>query len=261
VDAICTDLAAEHDALDSIVGSLAAADWQLPTPAEGWSIVDGISHLMYFDRSARLAATDADAFAQHVKVLMASKADAPESDPSVIIGRAMQPHELLGEWRAGRSALVEVLQHLDPKVRVPWYGPAMSARSFATARLMETWAHGQDIVDALGLTPIASSRLKHVAHIGIGARPFSYLTRGLTVPDVPVRVELDAPSGDTWTWGESNTDVVKGDAIDFCLAVTQRRHIDDTSLHITGDAAREWMLIAQSFAGGPGIGRTAGQFS
>ena len=32
----------------------------------------------------------------------------------------------------------------------PWYGPSMSARSFVTARLMETWAHGMDVADALG---------------------------------------------------------------------------------------------------------------
>jgi uncharacterized protein (TIGR03084 family) len=117
---------------------------------------------------------------------------------------------------------------------------------------METWAHGQDVVDALGQSRAPSPRLRHVAHIGVRARPFSYANRGLTMPAVDVRVELTAPDGDTWTWGEStSTDSVRGEALDFCLVVTQRRHVDDTALEVRGEAAREWMSIAQAFAGPP----------
>jgi uncharacterized protein (TIGR03084 family) len=131
----------------------------------------------------------------------------------------------------------------------------MSLNSFVTARLMETWAHGQDVVDALGLEPIVSDRLQHVAFIGVRARPFCYVNRGRDVPDGDVRVELTAPNGETWSWGESTTDTVRGSALDFCLAVTQRRHRADTDLVITGPLAEDWMAIAQSFAGPPTDGR------
>jgi uncharacterized protein (TIGR03084 family) len=260
MDAICNDLAAEQDALDSLVANLDAQDWNRSTAAEGWSIGDAISHLAFFDRTARLAAVDADAFTADTKTMYASVVTGV--DLSVEFGRSISTAELLDAWRVGRSALVEALRTLDPKSRVIWYGPAMSARSFATARLMETWAHGQDVADALGLPSLVSDRLRHVAHIGVGARAFSYIVRGRDVPDEPVRVELLGPSRDTWTWGDPDAaNTVRGDALDFCLAVTQRRHVDDTNLEVIGEHANGWMAIAQSFAGTSGSGRAPGQFA
>ena len=138
----------------------------------------------------------------------------------------------------------------------------MSARSFITARLMETWAHGQDVVDALGAERPPTDRLRHVAHIGVGARPFSYVANGREPNPAPVRVELVAPSGDEWTWGPDDAaDRVSGPALDFCLLVTQRRHRDDVDLTVQGAAADEWIGIAQAFAGPPGPGRRPGQFA
>ncbi len=132
----------------------------------------------------------------------------------------------------------------------------MAARSFVTARLMETGAHGRDIVDTAGATRTATARLKHVAHIGVRARPFSYLVNSLPMPETQVYVALTAPDGSVWEWGEPAADSVRGPALDFCLLVTQRRHVDDTHLRIDGPAASEWMRIAQAFAGGPGRGRS-----
>ena len=174
----------------------------------------------------------------------------------------MSGAELLTWWRAGRSAMLDVLRRLDAKTRIPWFGPPMSALSFATARLMETWAHGQDIVDALGLTRPATERLRHVAHIGVLARPFSYATRGQTAPNDPVYVALQSPSGASWTWGNTTAvNRVTGPALDFCLVVTQRRHVADTSLQVVGPVATRWMRLAQAFAGPPGEGRQPGQFA
>jgi uncharacterized protein (TIGR03084 family) len=254
---ICRDLADEHAALDAVVADIPPAAWTEPTPAPGWAVRDQISHLYYFDLTAAQAVTDPEAFSRGVEALLAAS-----SDPSVEPGRTLSPADLLERWRSGRADLLAVLEPLDPKQRIPWYGPAMSARSFATARLMETWAHGQDVVDALGADRPATDRLRHVAHIGVGARPFSYRTRGLEPPSSSVRVELEPPSGgEPWTWGEPDVpDQVRGPALDFCLVVTQRRHRDDTSLVVEGAAAAEWMSIAQAFAGPPGAGRQAGQF-
>ena len=168
--------------------------------------------------------------------------------------------QLLAWFEAARADLIATFAGLDPKARLPWFGPAMSAASSLTARIMETWAHTQDIADALGVTREATGRLRHVAHIGVGARAFSYAVRGMALPEAPVRVELTPPSGTgpAWTWGPADaSDRVTGPALDFCLLVTQRRHRDDLALVIEGPAAAEWMSIAQAFAGAAGRGRQA----
>lgn len=148
--------------------------------------------------------------------------------------------------------MISAFEKLDPKDRLPWYGPSMSAKSFATARLMETWAHGQDVADTLAVRRTPSDRLKHIAHLGIVTFGWSFATNGLDVPALPVRVELDAPSGDVWSWGPDGADnVVRGTAEEFCLVIVRRRHVDDTNLDIRGEVAFQWMSVAQAFAGPP----------
>lgn len=257
MEAICDDLESEHRALDEFVATLDEDDWSRPTPAPGWAIRDQISHLWYFDQRAVMALRDPDEFAADIEQLIAAGGTAA----SVVAGRAMTGAELLLAWRRDRAVLIALARLVDPSARIPWYGPAMGARSFITARLMETWAHGQDVFDAVGVTRAPTMRLRHVAHIGVRARPFSYLINGMQLPDVAVHVELTAPDGSTWHWDEAATDTVRGSALDFCLVVTQRRHLADTSLEVRGPAATEWMRIAQAFAGEPGNGRAAGQFS
>ena len=206
-----------------------------------------------------MALHDPRAFADDMHQLMASGG----TDASVQQGRSVEPDELLRGWREDRLRFVDVAASLDPSQRVPWYGPAMAARSFITARLMETWAHGQDVADALGIDRRPSARLRHVAHLGVRARPFSYTINGLPLPEADIAVRLTGPDGEAWEWGPSDTgpvNLVSGSALDFCLAVTQRRNLADTSLTIAGAAAAEWMTIAQAFAGGPGTGRRPGQF-
>jgi uncharacterized protein (TIGR03084 family) len=253
---ICDDLAAEHADLDRLVADLEEARWDTPTASPGWSVRDQISHLWFFDQRALLAMTDVDAFTDDARQLMAGAG----TEASIAPGRAVSGAALLESWRRDRARLIEVARTIEPSTRVPWYGPAMAARSFITARLMETWAHGQDVVDALQLEREPTARLRHVAHIGVRARPFSYAIHERVMPEVDVHVALTAPDGDTWTWGDpTSTDSVRGPALDFCLIVTQRRHLEDVSLEITGAAATEWMSIAQAFAGAPGAGRQAGQ--
>lgn len=255
--AICDDLFAEYEALDAIVAALTEEQWSTPTPADGWSVRDQISHLWFFDVRELLALTDPEAFAADMKTLMASGG----TEASVEPGRSMSGTALLDLWRRDRARLLEVARDLDPSARVPWYGPSMAARSAITARLMETWAHGQDVVDALGASRPSTDRLRHVAHIGVRARPFSYMINDREVPAEPVYVALRAPSGETWEWGEPSDHRVTGDALDFCLVVTQRRHVRDTGLVVEGSAALDWIEIAQAFAGTPGTGRLPGQFS
>ena len=259
VGAICDDLAAEQADLDRLVAPLDAAGWATPTPAEGWTVHDQVGHLAFFDHEARSALTDPEGFAAGLLEIAGDPGG--YMDRSVGTGRAKPPTELLQWWRDERRQLLEAARAADPTMRVPWYGPPMSVASFVTARLMETFAHGQDVADALGVEREPTARLRHVAHLGVRARSFNYGQHGREVPAQEVRVELRAPDGSAWSWGpEGAPDRVTGDALDFCLVTTQRRHIDDTDLRVEGDLAREWMRIAQAFAGPPGPGRRPGQF-
>jgi len=242
------DLAAEHASLDDLVAPLDAEAWETPTPAAGWTVVDCVAHVSFFDGTAALAATDAEAFRRDAESLMA--------DPSRLAAVHERAHDLGGpvlleEWRSARHGLLAAFDGLDPSTRLPWYGPPMSAKSFVTARLMETWAHGEDVADALGVRREPTDRLRHVAQIGWRARPFSYRIRGLEPPEGEVFVSLDGPGGQVELGDPSSPDRITGPLLDFCLVVTQRRLAQDTALVAAGPLAEEWLPIAQAFAGGP----------
>ncbi|TFV73755.1 TIGR03084 family protein [Blastococcus sp. CT_GayMR20] len=249
--ALLDDLAAEGDALDAVVAELEDTAWLAPTPAEGWTVAFQIAHLHWTDQQALLAATDPEAFA--AALAAAGDALATHVDDAAREGAATGPEQLVERWRAGRAALSEALAAVPDGARIPWFGPPMAAASMATARLMETWAHGMDVTDALGLPPTVSARLRHVAHLGIRTRDFAFAQHGLTPPAEPFRVELTAPDGSLWTWGPEDADQrVTGPALDFCLRVTRRRHRADLALEATGPDADRWLDLAQAFAGPPG---------
>lgn len=260
MNALADDLAAESVVLRGLVAGLDEAGWQRLTPAEGWTIADQIGHLAYFDDAAMQSATDPDEFRAELERALAD--GGIDADTIVAGFRTIPSPELLAWFDESRSQLLALFRTLDPSLRVPWFGPPMSAASALSARLMETWAHGQDVADALGMTREPTDRLRHVAHIGISARPYSFAANGRSAPATPVRIVLTAPSGESWAWGpEDAADRVSGRALDFCLVVTQRRHLADTDLRIDGPVATEWMAIAQAFAGPPGPGRRPGQFA
>ncbi|GMQ97682.1 MAG: TIGR03084 family metal-binding protein [Acidimicrobiia bacterium] len=260
VKQIVSDLRAEQDSLDDIVSRINRDAWSTPTPAEGWDVRDQIGHLTFFDERATEAVANPEAFLAGIQ---AASADIDGYMVSHLdVARQSEPAEVLSHWRRGRSAVLDALAQLDPSTRLAWYGPPMSARSFATARLMETWAHGQDIVDGLKVNRTPTDRLRHIAFLGVRTMGWSFTVNGRDVPAEAVRISLTTPSGDRWLWNEDSTrNIVSGPAEDFCLVVTQRRHILDTGLEVTGSVAEEWMSIAQAFAGPPGEGRRAGMFS
>jgi uncharacterized protein (TIGR03084 family) len=247
VTEVAADLDAEQRALDDVVAGLSDTQWAQATPSPNWTVADQIAHLAFFDASAALAIDDPSAFAAHVNELLSN--DDPEA---VTLDRGRHPAAVLATWRLNRRRLAEAAKRLGDDVRVPWYGPSMGAKSFLTARLMECWAHGQDVCDTFGTERSATDRLRHIAHLGMITRDWTYANRGLDAPVTPVRVVLAAPSGGLWSYGpEDAQEVVSGPALDFCLVVTQRRHLDDTTLRVDGDAARDWLEKAQVFAGGP----------
>lgn len=254
LEQVLTDLAAEGDALEALVAPLPPEAWRTATPAEGWDVAASIAHLAWTDEVAVLAATDKE---QWDAVVLEAIAD-PDGyvDRHALEGAQAEPADLLERWRTGRGRLAEVLRAHPAGERIAWFGPPMSPTSMATARFMETWAHGLDVAEALGRDAAPTDRVRHVAHLGVRTRGFAFTAHGLDVPGDDVRVELTAPSGELWTWGPEDADQrVHGPAYDFCLLVTQRRHRADLALEAVGDVADRWLDVAQAFAGPPGKGR------
>lgn len=256
LDEVLDDLRAETEALEDVVAALPAAGWATPTPAPGWTVAHQIAHLAWTDERALLAATDPDAFRREAAALTAGPDPAAFIDEGAARGARRPPDVLLAGWRAGTIALAAALAALPEGTRMPWYGTAMSAPSMATGRLMETWAHGEDVADALGVVREATARLRHVVRIGVRARDYAYAARGLRPPAAPFRVEVTGPGGEVWAHGPADAaERVTGDALDFCRLVTQRLHRDDADVHAEGAEAERWLGIAQAFAGPPGQGR------
>lgn len=253
-EALLDDLVAEAASLRRLVAPLKETDWGRQTPAAGWTIRHQIAHLAYFDESAALAATDPERFTLDATALADLGAGFPDAATDEQAGRPGA--ELLAWWDRAHAELVRTFRRVEPRARLPWYGPGMSAMSSATARLMETWAHGVDVADALGAPLEESPRLRHVAHLGVATRSWSLTQHGLDPPSAPVRVELSGPGGESWVAGsEEAADAVRGSLLDFCLVVTQRRHVSQTALEVQGAAAATWMTVAQAYAGKPTLRR------
>jgi uncharacterized protein (TIGR03084 family) len=255
IEELCDDLVAERARLIAVLQPLDESEWRTPTPAPAWTILDQVTHLAFFDEVATTAIVDPDTFLGQREEAMV--------DVDGFVDKVMQSQRHLRgtdvlPWleHAGAS-FVATARDADPTLRVPWYGPEMSLSSMVTSRIMETWAHGQDVRDALHAPTESTPALRHVAFLGWRAFANSFLARGRAVPDMAVRVELDLCAFGP----EDAADVVRGSALDFCLVVTQRRHVNDTSLVAQGDVATEWLSIAQAYAGPPGSGREPGQFT
>ncbi|WP_273735339.1 TIGR03084 family metal-binding protein [Mycolicibacterium septicum] len=248
--ALLDDLRQETDNLLEQLRTLAAAQWDLPTPAARWSIKDQITHLAFFDDATLLAINHPEEFRVQADAHIAGGMDFP--DRITDEHRHLSGERVCNWFTDSRQQLIGTFIAGDPKRRLPWYGPDMSMASSATARLMETWAHGQDIYDTLGLAHPPSPGLRSIAHLGVATFAFTHQLHGRDVPAEPVRVELTAPDGELWTWGPADApDRVSGPAEDFVLAATQRRHWTETYLTATGSVATGWLDIVQAFAGAP----------
>lgn len=253
--AIIDDLRDESDALDALVSPLTGDGWTQPTPAPGWTVAHQIAHLWWTDRAALTSITDEAAFAEMLTAAAADPLGFVDTATEELTA-ATPPDELLTRWRETRARLHEELRAVAEGRKLLWFGPPMSAASMATARLMETWAHGLDVADALGVRTQPTSRLKSIAHLGVRTRDFAFTVHGLTPPAEPFRVELATPDGGLWVWGpEDAAQRVTGSAVDFCYLVTQRRPRAELDVVADGADAEKWLEIAQAFAGPPGAGR------
>lgn len=252
MERLVSDLEAETRAVGGLVTGLSPIEWDTVTPSEPWTVCDQIGHLAYFDEQAELSARDPDRFAARVN----EDAAALGGDLAALHRmRHLDGRATLMWWREARRAMLDAFRPVDPDHRLPWYGPPMRARSAVVARLMETWAHGTDIADALGGALPVTDRLFHVADLGVRTFSWSFANRGLEIPQERVRVALRGPSGTTRVWNDGSDSCVTGPLEEFCLVVAQRRNVSDTHLALEGAVAHRWMEIAQVFAGPPGPGR------
>ncbi|MEW1691044.1 TIGR03084 family metal-binding protein [Streptomyces sp. NPDC091265] len=259
--AVLDDLRSESEELDLLVAGLTASQWAGATPAEGWTVAHQVAHLSWTDEVALLSVTEPGRFGDEVAKAMVNPEGFVDQAADAVVA-AYAPQALLTRWRTGREQLQDALRAAPAGTRFPWYGPPMSVASMATGRLMETWAHGQDVADALGVTRAPTARLRHVARIGVRARDYAFLVRGIQAPGEEFRVELEGPGGELIAYGpEDAAQRVAGPLHDFCLLVTQRAHRDDLAVQAEGAEAEVWLDIAQAFAGPAGPGRAPQQGS
>lgn len=262
LDEVLVDLRAEHAALGQVLVQLTGDEWERDTHAPGWKVRDQVAHLAHLD--AMSAETIAAVRSNDVASSPADEESAPDPASTTDYledARSLEHSALLSWWEKSSQSLVSVSAGLDPRERLPWAGRDMSAVSFLTARLMETWSHGLDVVDVVAPERPSADRLRHVLFLGASTRQFSYVNRGMTPRSEDVYVDLVLPSGEPWRFGDPGShNRISGLAEDFAKVVCRRRHSADTGLEIVGDAAAEWMDVAQTFAGPAGDGRQPGEF-
>ena len=254
-------LAALNARLDELVENAGPDHWNTDTPAEGWDVAMQVAHLAWTDEVSVTAINDADAFQGVVEKAMADPTGFVDAGAAEIAATGRD--EVLARWRLARGQLADALKAADPGDKIPWFGPPMRSKSMTTARIMETWAHGVDVSDGIGVDvdddPAFIGALPHVARLGFKTRAFAYMMNGLEAPTSEVHVVLTQADGTVIEFGPADAEQrVTGPVLDFCLLVTQRVHLDDTALEAAGQDAQEWLRIAQAFAGLPGGGREKG---
>jgi uncharacterized protein (TIGR03084 family) len=246
------DFLEESEALHELVRTIRPDQYHQKTQFKGWTVNDVITHLHVWNRAADLSLGNEAEFRalltnyENVRARIGLRAFESEWI------QALEGKALLQEWRDFYLGMSDRFRTADPKRRVAWVGPDMSVLSSITARLMETWAHGQEIYDLLGVVRKDGDRIRNIVILGVNTFGWTFVNRGLRAPSTIPYVKLTAPSGDIWEFNQpSGSDAIEGDATEFCQVVTQVRNVKDTALKVTGDIANEWMALAQCFAGPP----------
>ena len=188
-------------------------------------------------------------FQTQLEALIADLANAV--DALVGKGRTMSGAGVLRWWRESRTSTIDGLLAHEPKDRLPWFAGPMSSMSFATARLMETWAHGQDIVDGLGVERAPTMRLRHVADIGVRT-PVRVHGTGIAVPTRRARRRaLDTRRLVRWLRGAGVSrppTQCTGRRLTFCLVVTRQSNPADVALDVDGRSLASGSTSRAKFA-------------
>ena len=247
------DFKDECETLFALMDPLNDADFERPTLFKGWTFNDILGHLHHGNMLADLSLNDEAKFHEtYAKIKALRDAGAKGTDATATVLEGLKGRALLTAWRDFYGPMSDRFSAADPKKRVKWVGPDMSVRSSITARLMETWSHGQAAFDLLGVERQDTDRIKNVAVLGVNTFGWTFVNRGEEVPEPKPHVRLTGPSGEVWEWNDpSDAERIEGSAVEFCQVVTQTRNIGDTALQVTGTVANKWMDVAQCFAGPP----------
>lgn len=242
-----TDFLTETEELNGLLTKLSSDQLSTPTLFKQWTTSDVLAHLHFWNRAAEFQVAEPDALAG---ILTSLKAGTSMRELERTAFSSDDPHEQVAEWFTLAKSVATAFAQVDPKARLKWVGPDMSARSSITARQMETWAHGQAIFDQFGELRSETDRIKNIVVLGVNTFGWTYASRKLDIPIVMPRLALLAPSGEVWTFGDADSaEIISGQAVEFCQVVTQTRNIADTKLEMTGAGAIDWMAKAQCFAG------------
>lgn len=242
---ILSDLVAEQQSLDQFLQRVAIRDWDRATPAAGWSIRDTVSHLATFEEYAFNAL--AEGGSRQVEADQ-YPTDEAFTEAGILPGREMRAQDVIEWWRGSRAKVIEELSRSAPDTRVPWFKSDMSAKTFATTRLMETWAHGLDVYSSLGEECEDTIRLRHIAWLGWKSLPYAFELAGKEYSK-PVRIEVLGPQWSKWVFGPEDTDqVIKGQAGEWCRVAVRRMDASDAdSLKAQGDVAETALLVARAY--------------
>jgi uncharacterized protein (TIGR03084 family) len=246
------DFRDESKALYELVRPLDAEAFGNKTQFKQWTFNDIIGHLHMWNWAADLSLNDEAAFQVFIKRVLSHLAgDGLKQFEAQWLAGLAGP-ELVETWYEFAVRISDHFGASDPSQRVKWAGPDMSVRSSITARLMETWAHGQAIYDAIGVERKDEDRIRNIAVLGVNTFGWTFKNRKLDVPAEVPYVKLTAPSGEIWEWNDPDASShVEGPATAFCQVVTQTRNVADTELRVDGDTANQWVSVAQCFAGPP----------
>lgn len=247
------DFRDESDQLHALIEPLSDGQMATATAFKGWTINNVIAHLHTWNHGADLSLSDPEKFREFFERLVAHRdAGGLVIDFEKAFCEGAEGRDLVRMWRDYYGPMSERFAQADPSARVPWAGPSMSVRSSVSARLMETWAHGQEVFDVLGVVRRNADRIRNIVILGVNTYGWTFHVRGETPPEPMPHLRLTAPSGEIWEYGDpSSAELIEGLAEEFCQVVTQVRNIADTSLKVTGPNATEWMAKAQCFAGAP----------
>lgn len=262
---LATDFLEESASLHALVAPLNDEALRQATAFKGWTVNRVIQHLHVWNLAAGLSLKGDGSFETYYAGLEAHRAaGGTMGSYETEWLRGLNGRALVEAWKAGFDETAERFSRADPSGRVKWAGPDMSVRSSLTARLMETWAHGQEVFDVLGVVRRNGDRIRNIVVLGNNTYGWTFKVRREAAPEPRPHLKLTAPSGEVWLYNDpSESEVIEGLAEEFCQVVTQVRNIADTGLKVVGANARNWMSKAQCFAGDaetpppPGTRRTA----
>ena len=242
---ILSDLVAEQQQLDQFLQRVKVRNWTALTPSEEWDIRDTISHLAHTEEYAYNALAEDGSMIDDVDDYETFD-DFTQS--GVERGQQMRPQDVIEWWRLGRATVVDALSRASARDRVPWFFSEMSARSFATLRLVETWAHGLDIHAAVGEESPDTDRLRHIIVLTQKILPWAFEQAGYEY-EVPVRIEGIGPMYAKYTAGpEGSGQIIRGPAGEICRVAVQRLHPDDAeNLIVKGEEAEMALQVMRIY--------------